>query len=69
MNDVNSKFTFIFSLFLCIISGNDMHTFRVQVKGIQLSFDTSCLSIYKSDKQDSKALSSEFNSITYNTDT
>ena len=32
-----------------------MHMFRVQPKGIQLNFDSSCLSIYISDKPDSKA--------------
>ena len=32
-----------------------MHMFRMQAKGIQLSSDTSWLSIYISDKPDSKA--------------
>ena len=32
-----------------------MHTFKVQAKGIQLNFDTSWMSVYKSDKPDSKA--------------
>ena len=32
-----------------------MHTFKVQAKGIQLNFDTSSISVYKSDKPDSKA--------------
>ena len=50
------KFTFIFSLSPCIIPGNDMHTFRVQAKGNQLNFDTSCQPMHISDKPDSKAL-------------
>ena len=33
------------------------HTFRVQAKGNQLNFDTSCQSRHISDKPDSKALS------------
>ena len=32
-----------------------MHTFIVQAKGIQLNFDTSWMSVYKSDKPGSKA--------------
>ena len=45
-----------FSLSPYIIPGNDMHTFRVQAKGIQLNVDTSCMSMHISDKPDSKAL-------------
>ena len=37
--------------------GSDMHTFRVQAKGNQLKFDTSCQTMHISDKPDSKALS------------
>ena len=36
--------------------GSDVHTFRVQAKGIQLKFDTSWIPMYKSDKPDSKVL-------------
>ena len=46
----------IFTLSLCIISGSDMYTLCMQLKDIQLGFDTSCLSQYKSDKPESKAL-------------
>ena len=56
-HDANTKFTFIFSLSPCIIPGNDMHTSRVQAKGNQLNFDTSCQAMHISNKQNSKALS------------
>ena len=36
--------------------GSDMHTFRVQAKGNQLNFDTSCQAMYISDMPDSKVL-------------
>ena len=36
--------------------GSDMHMFRVQAKGNQLNFDTSCQAMHISDKPDSKAL-------------
>ena len=61
----STKFTFIFSLSPCIIQGNDTYmvkdqkevtcTFIVQAKGIQLEFNTSWMSVYKSYKPDSKA--------------
>ena len=37
--------------------GSDIHMFRVQAKGNQLNFDTSCQAMHISDKPDSKALS------------
>ena len=36
--------------------GSDASTFKVQVKGIQLNFDTLCMPMHISDKPDSKAL-------------
>ena len=51
------KFNFIFSLSPCIIPGNAMQTFRVQVKDTQSNFDTSWMSLHISNKPDTKALS------------
>ena len=54
--DAIPKLTFIFPLLPCIIPGNDTYTFKGQLNNSLSESDTSCLGVYISDKQDSKAL-------------